>query len=74
MEVAEKCPNTRHQPIAEEAELLSGYRQNVAISINFPLKRYIPDYINKNLRHISKKFKNSQRLLFKFFSMTIYHF
>jgi hypothetical protein len=57
MEVAEKCPNTHHQPIAEEAELLSGYRQNVAISIHFPLKRDIPDYINKNLRHINKNLK-----------------
>jgi hypothetical protein len=32
---AGKCPNTRRQPIEEEAELPSSYYKNVAISIPF---------------------------------------
>jgi hypothetical protein len=35
---AEKCPNTGHQPIGEEAELPSGYWQKFANFCSFPLK------------------------------------
>jgi hypothetical protein len=48
---AGKCSNTCCQPIGEEAELPSGYRQEQTISLH-PLKCCMSLYITKNQTHI----------------------
>jgi hypothetical protein len=62
---AGKCPNTRRQPIGEEAELPSGYGKKRGNFRSFPLKCYISVYsmlikIKDTLKNL---FKKSQRLL-----------
>jgi hypothetical protein len=51
-----KCPNTRCQPIGEEAELPSGYWLQHGNFHSFPLMRCISVYINKIPKKRSKNF------------------
>jgi hypothetical protein len=54
---AGKCPNTRHQPIGEEAELPSGYQQKHGNLLPFSLKCRVSVYIYYKSKELSRIFK-----------------
>jgi hypothetical protein len=64
---AGKYPNTRHQPIGEEAELPSGYWQKRSSFCSFPLKGCISVYKNNKSKTHRKIFKTLSSYFPKYF-------